>query len=285
MPDRQQGNGVVGAVLVAAHVVARLPREVDHVLFAVDHLADRADLIAQLGGALEAQRDRFLLHEGPQLADQLGAVAGKQLAHRGYPPLVRRGVDVADAGRRAAPDVVVQTWLVAALEHLAALAQGKQLVDQGKVDVDPVDLGKGTEVLGAVEHDGAGAEHLRVLLIGQADDGVGLAVLEIDVVARGAVLDERVLQQQRLELAVGDDHLEVRHPADQYEGLEVARRARCPGIEVGADPSPQVLGLAHVQHLTAAVLEQVDAGRARQLPRHARQIGRCRIANTHWVVV
>ena len=122
MADWQQGYGVVGAVLMAAYVVARLARKVDHVLLAVHHLADGADLIAVLRGALEAQRRRVLQHQGTQFADQVGAVAGEQLAYRGYPPPVGRRIDAAHAGRRATPDVMVQAGLVAALEHLAALA-------------------------------------------------------------------------------------------------------------------------------------------------------------------
>ena len=280
VPELEQGHRVVRAVAVEADVVARLAREVDHVLIAVGHLADGAHLVAEHRRLLEAQRLRLRLHARAQLAHQVGALAGQQLAHRRHALLVLRRVDVAHARRRAAPDVKVQARLVALLEHRTALAQREQLVDQRQVDVDLVYLRERPEILGTVQDDGAGAERLREPLVGEADHRVRLAVLEVDVVARLAVLDERVFQQQRLELAARHDHLEVGHLARQHFRLDVP--VPTPAVlEVGRHPGTQVLRLAHVQHGAAAVLEQVHAGGARQIARQARQVGGQRIGNSH----
>ena len=280
MPELEQGHRVVVAVAMAAHVVARLAREVDHVLVAVGHFADGADLVAQRRRLLEAQRNRLPLHARAQLAQQIGALAGEQLAHRGHALLVFLGVDVAHARRRAATDVKVQTRLLAFLEHRAALAQREQLVDQGQVDVDLVHLRERAEVLGAVQDHGAGAKRLRELFVGEADHRVRLAVLEVDVVARLAILDEGVLQQQRLELVARHDHLEVGHLARHHFRLDVAAGARA-ALKVGRHPGAQILRLAHVQHGALAVLEQIDAGGARQVACQTRQIGDQRIGSSH----
>ena len=280
MPELEHGHRVVGAVAMAAHVVARLAREVHHVLVAVGHFADGADLVTEGRRLLEAQRRRLPLHARAQLAQQIGALAGEQLAHRGHPLPVLFGVDVAHAGRRATADVEVQTRLIALLEHRAALAQREQLVDQGQVDVDLVHLRKRAEVLGAVQNDGAGAKRLREPFVGEADHRVRLAVLEVDVVARLAVLDEGVLQQQRLELAARHDHLEVGHLARQHFGLDVAAGARA-ALKVGRHSGAQILRLAHVQHGAAAVLEQVHARGARQVACQTRQVGGQRIGSSH----
>jgi nucleotide-binding universal stress UspA family protein len=69
-------------------------------------------------------------------------------------------------------------------------------------------------------------------------------------------LDEVLLEVQRLDLVLGDDHLDVRHPL-----RELANRRAGVGalLEVRANARPQGLRLPDVQHVPTSVAEEVDA--------------------------
>jgi hypothetical protein len=84
-----------------------------------------------------------------------------------------------------------------------------------------------------------GDHESRVGLVRAQDVGVGLGVLEDDVVPGPVPLDQGVFEDQGLDLGRGNDEVEVRDVADERGrlGIEVA-----PG-EVRRDPSPEVLAL------------------------------------------
>ena len=119
------------------------------------------------------------------------------------------------------------------------------------------------EVAGAVVAQLAHHLQPRPLALGiEPQHQVVLVVLELDVEARLVLLDERVLQQQRLLLVRGDDRLDVGDDAleQRHEVAAVARG----GLEVLADPVAQDRRLADVDRLAAPVLHDVDARRRRQ---------------------
>ena len=89
------------------------------------------------------------------------------------------------------------------------------------------------------------------------DVGIGLVVAQPDVERRPVALDQVLLQQQRLVLAAGAEELDLLDPLDQLGRLD-----RGVGLapEVRLHPLSQRLGLAHVQHLAVAAVEQVHAG-------------------------
>ena len=66
---------------------------------------------------------------------------------------------------------------------------------------------------------------------------------------------------QRLDLAAGDDHLDVGDPVRELSDCMPDVRRR---LEVAAHTRPQRLGLADVEDLAARVAEDVDAGLRRQ---------------------
>jgi hypothetical protein len=92
--------------------------------------------------------------------------------------------------------------------------------------------------------------------------GMVLVVAEPHVVRRLVALDEVVLEGERLHLAVGDHEVEVGDLVDHPALVELGR-AR--GLEVGPHAVAQHAGLSDVQDPALRVLEQVDAGPARQL--------------------
>jgi hypothetical protein len=105
-------------------------------------------------------------------------------------------------------------------------------------------------VLHAARHQGARPGLARRDL----DVGVGLVVAEADVVAGAMLLDQGVLEQQRLEVRVRDDRLDVLVGAEQGGRLGIEVLA-----EIGGDPFADRAGLAHVEKAPSRPSEQVDA--------------------------
>ena len=119
-----------------------------------------------------------------------------------------------------------------------------------------VPAGVGTEVPGPVLRRLGGQREPGVRLLGQADVGVALSVLKKDVVPGLVPLDEGALQYQGLELAVGDDDVEVVDLRDHSPGL---LRVGGGVLKILAHPVFQRLGLAHIDYGALGVLHDVDA--------------------------
>jgi hypothetical protein len=98
---------------------------------------------------------------------------------------------------------------------------------------------------------------------GQLEVGIGLVVAQQDVVLGRALLDEVVLERERLDNRVGDDDLEPLGFVEQ----RVDPRADAVGAEIAPDPVPQHPCLADVQGVPVPVEIQVDSGLFRQ-PRY-----------------
>ncbi len=106
-----------------------------------------------------------------------------------------------------------------------------------------------------------GDEDARESLAGrQLQIGVVLVVAQQDVVARRALLDQVVLERQRLHDRVGDDDLEALRLVEQ----RVDPRAGAVGAEVAADAVAQHARLADVERLAGVVEVHVDPGLLRK---------------------
>ena len=137
----------------------------------------------------------------------------------------------------------------------AALTQREELFDDLEVPVDLVDVRVRAEVGAAVLDDVPRAEDAWPLLVRDSDDGVGLPVLQVDVVAGAVLLDEIVLEQERLVLASTDDVVDRIDLLHQHRGLHVFV-----AVEVRADAVAQVLRLADVEDGVVAVAHDVHTG-------------------------
>ena len=222
-------------------------------------LFDRGDLVAKARGALELHLFAGGVHLHFELIDELLALARQE--HHGvlHVLVVILLVDVEDARARAALDLVLQTRSGAVLERgITARAQVEVLVEHLDRMAHRVPRAVWPEVLGAVvsllSHD----LDARPGVLGvDAQRGVVLVILELDVVARLVQLDQRVLEDQRLLLVGGDDRLDVA----QHMGEFFDERARIAGgLEVVADSVFEVLGLADVDDAALLILHQVAAG-------------------------
>ena len=101
----------------------------------------------------------------------------------------------------------------------------------------------------------AGEKDLREVVVRDDDPRIGLGVLQQDVVARLVLLDEIVLQQQRVGLGVHNGELRVGDLRDQNPGLHVQPLRR---HEVLRHPLVQILGLAHINHLPRGIVVTID---------------------------
>ena len=101
----------------------------------------------------------------------------------------------------------------------------------------------------------------KVLAGGDLKIGEGLVVLEVVVVLGLDVLDQPGFHQQRIDLAVGHEVVDVGDLVDPVADPPVLGRGL---VEVRAGPGAQVLGLADVDHPRLGVLHEVEARRGGQ---------------------
>ena len=124
-------------------------------------------------------------------------------------PAVVRLADPPDAGRRAAADLVQQAGPGAVGEHrVGAGAQQEHPLHRGDRLVHRPGGGERPPVAALAQLRAAMLGDLRErVVLGQHQPGVRLVVPQDDVEARLQALDQVGLEQQRLGLGVGGDHL------------------------------------------------------------------------------
>ena len=110
-----------------------------------------------------------------------------------------------------------------------------------QVQIDLVRLWEGPEVLGSVEYHVACPIDPGELLGGEPNHGIGLAVLQVDIVLRLPLLDEIVLEDQGFVFRVGYDDFDAFHGGDEKSGLYVLFPR-----EIGSDPILQRSRLSDV---------------------------------------
>ena len=184
--------------------------------------------------------------------------------------------DVADAGRPAALDVVVQARRAGVAAGLGPLAGAEQedLAEQVERAAHALGARVRAEV-GAVAAVALAREvdAREVLVEADRDVRVGLVVAQPDVEARLVLLDEGLLGEQRLGLGGDGERLDVVDLVGQ-RARAVLRRVG----EVARDPLADRLRLADVDDAPARVAEQVDArlvGEAAALLREPRRAAVC----------
>jgi hypothetical protein len=199
-----------------------------------------------------------------ELAFDRARIAGEEVddAFDDLPVVLLR--DVADAGGMAAVDVVVEArdpgvaaglWALArpvledAVEHVERLPHLLRVRVRAEVG-DPA------AVPLAREHDPR-----KVVLDRHCDVRERLVVAQADVEGRSVALDEVLLEVQRLDVAAGDDHLDVFDALRQLRDRVPATGRR---LEVAAHARAERLRLADVEDGALRVTEDVDARLRRQ---------------------
>jgi hypothetical protein len=146
--------------------------------------------------------------------------------------------------------------------RVAAGADGEDPPDLPQRPPQELDVGEGAEIAGSVVPDLPRHREPRVLLL-NADPDVREAgvVLEPDVVGGPVLSHQRGLEQQGLDLGVGEDGVEVDRPGHELAESRVIELA----AQVVTDAVEQAPGLTDVEHLAPPSLEEVNAGKRWQI--------------------
>ncbi len=236
---------------------------------------DRPDRIAQLGGLLEPLGGRRLGHPVAQSGHELVAPPfEKELRVLDRHPVFLLGAQLPDARGDAPLDVVLQARAAALTRNrLVARPNPEQPVSQRHRPAPERGRQVGAGVVVVVPLDAAGDEHPRERLARrQLQVRVVLVVPKQDVVLRAALLDEVILEGERLDDRVGDDDLE----ALRFVQQRIDPRAHALRAEVAPHPVAQDARLSDVQRVARLVVIEVDA----RLLRKTRYLG-LEIADRH----
>jgi hypothetical protein len=258
--DREARAVGARAERIAVHELAR-----DHGL-RLDRALDRAQPVAQPARLFEALRLRGRRHLRAQLAQEVVGLAAQEQDRPAHERLVRLVGDPAAARRSAAADRVLEAGPalapVAAEHRIAAGAQREDPLQRAERAAQPGARGVRAEVERSVARE---LPRLGEAWIGlgrvEAEREVLLVVAQPHVEARLVLLDQLVLEEQRLLHVRGGDHLEVGDAVHQERNLVAAVAA---AVEVAAHARAQALRLADVEHGPLGVAEDVDAGLDRQ---------------------
>ena len=243
----------------AAHVHIRA--QGGHHLLALAQQLDGLDPVPVLGGGLKPQGLGGLLHLFGELLLHRPKIALQQL-HR-----LANALPVLLLGHlRAAPAVAVAQVMVQTGPLLADIPgelflAGGQVQSQGDgvqnlVGVAPGAVGPKVfcPVLRRPAHQGEpGIPGIQV----EPDIGIAFVVLQQNIILGLVPLDQGALQHQGLELAVRQDHIKVVDLTHHGPGLfGVAGQIQ----KILADPVPQRLGLAHIDHRVGGVHHDIHPG-------------------------
>jgi len=170
-------------------------------LFSVD-MAEGADAIAQGGGALEVEIPGGCLHVVSQRVSQRLTFPAEKFLSARNEGVVFLLVDVADAGRAAALDLVQQARTGPRFEDaVGARSQQKCTLQCVQCTVDRTGRGERPVVVTRDRLRAAMFDHLGKTVVGaQQDIGIGLVVAQRHVVARLQSLDQIGLKEQRFDL-------------------------------------------------------------------------------------
>ena len=228
-------------------------------LLALRHGCDGAQLVTQNRGALELHSLRRALHARPQFALHALRIALHKPQHLMNHLAVAVGVRLSRAGGDAAMDVELEARaLVRSRDRFRAGAVGEQFLQQVHRLADRPRACERPEVARAVGEDAPREVDLRERL-GEVDLDVGirLVVFEAGVEERLALLDQEILQQQRLLNRLGYDELEIRDALDHRADAPLLAGGR---LEVRAHAVAEARRLADIQNRAVGALHQIDAG-------------------------
>ena len=117
--------------------------------------------------------------------------------------------------------MVVEAWCLLGLELPFAFAQRELFLNQLKIFLQHLHTWIWTEVRCTVLINITCLEYSRELLICDLDDRISLSILQVDVVLGHVLLDQVVLENQRLVLSLGDDVFDVFYLAYKMCGLDI----------------------------------------------------------------
>ena len=222
----------------------------------------RGQTVAVDRGALEVERGGGLFHFlGKLVLDRLAA-AGQKPVRFAHQHRIIAKIDLLGAWRRTAFDLIEQARPRPALEErIAARAQQEGALQRIDGAIDRPYRRERPVIMARPRARAAMLEDLRRPMIG-CDQNIGkrFVVAQHHVEARPQPLDEIGFEQQRLGLGAGDDEFERAGGGDHAldAGVEPGR------TRIGLDALFDVLGLADIEHVAAAIDHAINAGPRRR---------------------
>ena len=117
----------------------------------------------------------------------------------------------------------------------------------------------GTKIEAPIFFDLARDDETRIALIGNLDEGIGLIILEHDIVFGLVLLDEVDLKKQGLNIGLGDDKLKIHNLRYQRFCLGIVASS-----EIGPHAIAKILSLPHIDDGTVLIFVNVTARTRRQ---------------------
>lgn len=117
----------------------------------------------------------------------------------------------------------------------------------------------GAEIETTILFDLARNDEAWIALIGNLDEGIGLIILEHDIVFGLVLLDEVDLKKQGLNIGLSDDKFKIHNLRYQRFCLGIVASSK-----IGPHPVAKILGLPHIDDGTVLVFVNVTARTRRQ---------------------
>jgi len=218
--------------------------------------AQQGNLVTQLGGLLEIEGHCRLFHGFVEFVAQLLAAAFEEHHRVAHILGILLWRDQLGARALAALDLVLQAWTGAVGEiAVFALAHGKGLLQQAEALANGARTGVRPEIppLGFLRP--AVDAQPREFTFRQEYVGIRLIVAQQNVVRRAPLLDQVLLEQQRLGLVGGNGGFDLGDARHQRSGF----RRQAGLAEVAGQAFLEVLGLAHIEQPRLGVEHPVYA--------------------------
>lgn len=143
--------------------------------------------------------------------------------------------------------------------RIGTLAERKNPVQKSLDLISRPYIWIGTKIEATILFDLARDDQTRIALIGNLDEGIGLVVLEHDIVLGLVLLDEVDLKKQGLNIGLSDDKLKIHNLRYQRFRLGIVAPS-----EIGPHPIAKILSLPHIDDGTVLVFVNVTARTRRQ---------------------
>ena len=143
--------------------------------------------------------------------------------------------------------------------RIGTLAERKNPVQKSLDLISSPHIWIGAEIETTILFDLARNDEAWIALIGNLDEGIGLIILEHDIVFGLVLLDEVDLKKQGLNIGLSDDKFKIHNLRYQRFRLGIVAPS-----EIGPHPVAKILGLPHIDDGTVLVFVNVTARTRRQ---------------------
>jgi len=143
--------------------------------------------------------------------------------------------------------------------RIGTLAERKNSIQKSLNLIGRSHVWIGTKIETAILFDLARDDEARIALIGNLDEGIGLVVLEHDIVLGLVLLDEVDLKKQGFNIGLSDDKLKIHNL--RYQGFRLGVVAPS---KIGPHSIAKILGLPHIDDGTVFIFVNVTARTRRQ---------------------